>query len=109
MDKGTIYQWIDDIEIRNNLPSKTTNTSIVDKAPISITVLPNPVKEEATIQMDGLTRNLNIFNHCGNLILSSSCTNGLTINMQSWPVGLYLFKFDDANRNFQSAIKILKY
>lgn len=94
-----------------SIQDKEDAESIDDEEGISFSIkaYPNPVSTILNIELTGVdVLKYNLFDMRGNIVLSGIVSDSKQLNLNSLPIGVYLFSYIDPNSKQTKRLKILK-
>jgi len=95
------YTVIVSVDNCSSVPSdsKIFVVTDVEKSTSEVTVYPNPVKDQLTVDISGLNATvpalLSIYDVTGGIVLTSTIQGQLNIEVGQYPAGMYLLKIQD--------------
>jgi hypothetical protein len=69
---------------------------------------PNPAKTNLTVSSNGGNKNITVYNTLGQVVQTDTTQGLLTIDVSSWPEGLYLLEIEDTATHKKEVAKFIK-
>lgn len=102
IDSGYIYQWIDDVEIWDSIPTIATSVQYNSSSLNSAKVYPNPFSSTTTLQADKILKNatLTVYDSFGQIVnhIDNLSRQKIVFHRDNLPTGLYFVRLTEDNK-----------
>jgi len=104
--------YIDDIKVLQYNEGETTHTNLIDQRDFESTIYPNPAAERVSLETTHASdlarlRDVRVYNHLGQEVLSLPYQPLLSLDITSWSQGLYYVVYHDHEGRKSSARKLV--